>query len=163
MDTLRPLIHEVMNIEFRQIKQLALLGCMATDEYTRDVIASMIMEEAGEVKFWNTIDAAYRCIPLPGVAPCPGMPAGGTLFPGMPTGGATCPGMPAGGTPFPGMPTGGATCPGMPVGGTPFPGMPTGGATCPGMPVGGTPFPGMPGSSGGIGYFSEHAKKEEEK
>jgi len=130
MSAFRPLIHEVIQIELRQIKHLAILGCMARDEFTRDIVLSMLMEEAEEAKFWNTVDAAYRGVPLPVIAPCPGMPP--APCPGMPP--APCPGMPP--TPCPGMPS--APCPGMPS--TPYPGMPS--APCPGMPS--WPYPGVP-------------------
>jgi len=86
MDTFRSSLHEVILIELRQIKYLAMLGCMASDEFTRDLIINMIMEEAGEAMFWNTVDAAYRGVPLPGVEPA------WNPFPGTNPGTGTPPG-----------------------------------------------------------------------
>lgn len=90
MTALRPLLHEAIQIELRQVKHLAMLGCMAPDEFTRNIILGMIKEEAGEAKFWNTVDAAYRGVPLTGGGPCPGMPPTWDPMPGMTPG----PGMP---------------------------------------------------------------------
>jgi len=91
MDTLRSSLHEIIQIELRQIKNLAMLGYMAPDEFSRDLIINMIMEEAGEAMFWNTVDAAYRGVSLPGVEPAwnpfPGMNPG----PGMPGYGGSWP------------------------------------------------------------------------
>ncbi|MCG9968495.1 hypothetical protein L9W92_10570 [Pelotomaculum terephthalicicum JT] len=184
MDALRTLVHEVIQIELQQIKHLAMLGCMAPDEFTRHIILGMIMEEAGEAKFWNTVDAAYRGVQVTGGETCPGMQpgmaptSGWCPTPGCPPGMAPTSGWcPTPGCP-PGMPPGMAPtsgwCPApgcTPCPGTPGPGMPTGGLT--GGLTGGFPMPAwnpnpiMPPGTGdgdcgcGQGFYSEEAKKDE--
>lgn len=77
MHTVRPLIHTAIQLEIRQIRCLADLASIAPNEEARDIILRMIMEEAGEASFWNTVDAAYRGIPLPAGSPYPGAPGYG--------------------------------------------------------------------------------------
>lgn len=174
MTALQTLLHEAIQVELRQIIHLAMLGCMAPDEFTRAIILGMIMEETGEAQFWNTVDAAYRGVQLTGGDTCPGM------TPGMaPTSGWNpIPGCgPCPGTPCPGMPPGMAPIPGC----NPNPGCDPNAGTCPGMPTGGltggltggypmpawNPNPVMPPGTGGggcgQGFYSEEAKKDEKK
>ena len=83
MDTVSTLINKAISTEIRQIKLLAVLASLAPDELTRDIILEIIKEEAGEAKFWNTVDAAYRGVLWPGAAPYPGVPGyGGPAGPG---------------------------------------------------------------------------------
>lgn len=62
----RNLIHTAIQTELYQIRILSDLSLMTTNEVARQIVAHLIMEEANEVIFWNTVDAAYRGIPLPG-------------------------------------------------------------------------------------------------
>ncbi|BAF58703.1 MAG: hypothetical protein HPY89_06610 [Pelotomaculum sp.] len=87
MSKLRYLIHKAIRIELRQIKYLAMLAAAAPDELTRSIILCMIQDEAAEAKFWNTVDAAYRGVSIPGEAPYPGpgyCPQPGMPYPGYP-------------------------------------------------------------------------------
>jgi len=159
------LIHKVIRIECKQIKYLAMLAIEAKDEACRQMILRMIQQETGEAMFWNTVDAAYRCISLSGAGhfpgtpgPCPGIPGGSCPY----APGVSCPVPPAPGGSYPAPPAPGVSCPYAPGGSCPA----ASGGTCPYAP-GGT-CPGASGSSsvtqpayGGI-YIPYSEKKEKE-
>jgi len=140
MHTVRPLIHKAIQIELTQICRLATLASMAPDELTRGIILEMIQEETAEAIFWNTVDAAYQVMPIPGVGPCPTMAPYPTLepYPTVP--------------PYP-YPTG-APCPDPSI----LPPLGPEATLPPTMPSG----PAADGSIPGLpGFFSEPEKKEE--
>jgi hypothetical protein len=187
---LNRLIRKVIGIELRQIKYLAILACEAKDEACRQMILRMIQQETAEAMFWNTVNAAYKCIPLAGS--CPGAPvtcpyAPGGSCPGVPGGscpyvpGMVCPAPQAPGSSGPAPSAPGGTCPFAPGGTCPAasggtcPYAPAG--TCPGRPGGSCPFapggrcPFMPGGScpfapggscPGQGVYMPYSEKEEE-